>query len=288
MTAGAIGMYQSGQAQKQAAQLTGQITSAAQPFSQFGSGITTQLAGGAPMAGPMGPAITAQTGAAQTLSQTAQQYASGNLTPAQQQQIQAYIQQQKSMAMSELASAGITDPNSAQMQSRMQEINNNAMMQAQQMVQGNVNISNTALTTAQSVFQNLISAAVSSGALGLQGISVAVQTQIQQNTAIKDSLNKLFGQVVNAMATAAKPAGGGGGAPAGGGGQTAWGAVQNIASKFGIGGGADQGLASQYSPSNIQSAMPTPDLSTPAIDLSGPSTDPSVAGLGSYEEGGGL
>ena len=75
----------------------------------------------------MGAQIAGSTGTAAQLTQTAQQYASGNLTPAQQQQVAQYAAAEQASATAALGNRADSSTRTAQ----MTQINNNAAMLAQ-------------------------------------------------------------------------------------------------------------------------------------------------------------
>ena len=197
-----VGLYEAGQASSQAKQLAGQIQAQGAPAGQLGAGTIGQLTGGPSVGGPMGQAITGQTGAANTLAQTAQQYGSGNLTSAQNLQIQQQVAQQRAQVNRDLAASG--NLNSSARDSAFQQIDNNAAMLAQQMVQGNVNISTSALGAVTNTYNSLIGNALKGSALGLDATSQAVQTQIQSDQQISQYVQQLMKDIAGGLTSTGK------------------------------------------------------------------------------------
>lgn len=185
--------------------LAGTISNQGQPFTAAGAAELSQITGGPKMGGPMGASIDQQTAAASELGDVAKQYGTGNLTDAQNTQVKNFVAQQKAMAASELAAAGITDPNSQQFQTRMQQIDDNAAVLTQQLTQQNLSISEGALTAVQSTYTNLLNQSLSSAAFGLGAQESAVTLQIQQDTALAGQLQTLFAGIAQGYGNAMRP-----------------------------------------------------------------------------------
>jgi hypothetical protein len=228
---GALGMYEANQANQEAAKLAGSLGTIGTPYTAAGSAQLGQLRGGPSMGGPMGTQTALSTQAATELGNVAVQYGTGNLTPAQNTQVQAYVRQQRAQVDSQLAGSG--NLNSSARDAAYQQIDNNAAMLTQQLVQGNVQMAQGALQSVQQTFNSLLNQALASSGFGLQAQSEAVALQIQSNTQVSGQLQQLFSALATGLGTAW---GGGKGGTAGAGG-TGGNAVQNILSKLGGGGG---------------------------------------------------
>lgn len=213
-TLAGIGQYQAGQAQRQIGSEAGSISALGQPFSVAGQGILGQLTGGPQVGGPVGASIATQTAAAGELGQVAKTYSTGNLTAAQQQQVQQYIQQQRAMVDTQLAASGNTD--SSARQAAYQQIDNNAAQLTQQLTQGNVQIGTQALQSVQSTYSTLLNQAMSSSELGLGAQEAAVMTLVQGDTQLQQSLMQLFGLIAQGFGTAMGGGKGGQGTQPGG------------------------------------------------------------------------
>ena len=109
-----VAMYEAGKANQQVNQLYAPITQAGQQFTQAGG---QQLGATTPA---LQRSIPGQTQFATQQQGVAQQYGTGQLTATQNQQLQTFVQQQKSQVMAELAKAGINDPNSSQARTAFQ------------------------------------------------------------------------------------------------------------------------------------------------------------------------
>lgn len=197
------GEYEAGQAQNQTAGLTSQLTTPAQPFV---TGANTELSNteygltGQGTAPAQGSSIQQQEQAAQELGTVATQYGTGQLTDAQNQQVQQYIQQQQQEIRSQLASQGVTDSSVLTMYD--EQIQNNAAQLTQQLVSQNLGISQQALSSVQNTYNTLLNQSISQFTAGMGPIEDAVNLTVQQNTAISGELNSLFGQIARGMAGA--------------------------------------------------------------------------------------
>lgn len=191
------------QASSQAAtnsQLAGTLGAAGAPYTQAGQEELGQITGGPAAPGALGASISQQTGAAAELGQTAEQYGTGQLTSAQQLQVQQQTAQQTAQLKTQLASSGNTD--SSALDAGMQQIQNNAATLTQQLTQGNVTIATQALTAVQSTYSNILNQALSNASFGFGAQEADVQTQIQSNTQLSASLNSLFGALAQGFGTA--------------------------------------------------------------------------------------
>lgn len=241
-----LGMYNASQASNQAKGYAGQLSAAGAPASSVYGGTIGQLTGGPTVGGPTGQIISGTTGAAGGLLQTAEQYASGALTPAQQQLIQQQTSGQEAALGSSL---GNRIDSSARVQG-MEAIGNNAAMLQQQLVQGNVALAQGALQSATTAYNSLVSNALQAGQLGLSATSQAVQTAMQADTQIAGYINQLISQVAQGLA-------GGGSASSTGttpGGQLGS-AIKNL---FSGGGGSVASPTDAFGAQTTQTALQSP------------------------------
>lgn len=230
-------LYQAGRATTNAQNLTNAISATTQPANQLGTATTNQLLGGPAAGGQTGTTVAGVGGVNQTLLQTAGQYASGNLTPAQQAQVDQYVKGQKAQAAASLggninSSAGLV---------ANQQIDNNAAMLAQNLVQGNVNLSTSALGAVTQAYNSLVTNALNASGLGLKGTATAVQTQLANDSQVSQLLQQIMGGIASTYTTAQ----GGAVGQQGGNKQTTPGgqlgaAAGTLLQKLGIGGGGNQ------------------------------------------------
>jgi uncharacterized protein YcfJ len=199
-TLAGLGESQAASQKSENQQLAGSIATLGQPYSQQGAAELSQLNGGPQMGGPMGQGVADQTAAATNLGQVAKQYSTGQLTPAQQQQQQDYIKQQRAMVDSQLAASGNTDGSARD--AAYQQIDNNAANMTQSLTAGNLNISEQALTTVQQTYNGLLNQALTSSEFGLGAQTTAVTTLIQGDTQLSQSLNSLFSGLAQGFGTA--------------------------------------------------------------------------------------
>lgn len=205
-----LGEYEASEAQSQTASLTSQLTTPAQPYvagaeselSQTLSGLT-----GSGTAPPAGSSIAQQETAASELGSVADQYSTGQLTTAQQQQVQQYIQSQQQSIQQQLANQGITDGSVISMYD--QEIQNNAAQLTQSLINQNLTMGQQALTSAQQTYSTLLNQSISQFTAGMGPIEDAVNTTIQQNTQIASMLNQLFGNIGKMLAGSGSGSGSG-------------------------------------------------------------------------------
>jgi hypothetical protein len=244
-------------------QLAGSLSDLGKPFSAAGAAELGQVTGGAPVGGPMGTSITDQTTAAANLGGVAKQYSTGQLTDAQNLQVQDYIKQQRAMVDTQLAQSGNTD--SSARQAAYQQIDDNAAKLTQQLTQGNVGIATQALQGVQSTYTTLLQQSLSSAEFGLGAQEAAVMTQIQSDTALATSLNALFGEIAKGFGTAMGGKAGGGGTSGTG---TTGGALNDLLKKLTGSGGA---------PGATDAAGALPAI-TDTTGLGLPTNVPDVAG----------
>lgn len=208
-TLAGLGIYEAGQQKSENAAQAASISNLGTPFTTAGQGELSQLTGGPQMAGPIGASVAQQTGAATNLGNIAQQYSTGNLTAGQQAQVQQTVAAQKQRAIAGLAAAGITDPNSQQYQTAMEQIDNNALVQTQNLVTQNTQLAEGALQAVNSTYTGLLSQALTSSQFGLTAQSEAVQLQIQGDTQLSTSLQSLFSGIAQGFGNAMRgPSGG--------------------------------------------------------------------------------
>lgn len=262
--AGGVGLYEAGKASSQAKQLAGQIGAAGAPAGATGAGIYSQLSGGPTMGGPLGTGITAATGAANTLAGTAQKYGTGQLTPAQQQQVDQYRAASRAAVASQLGNRA--DSSTAIMAN--QTIDNNAAMLAESLVSQNTQIATGALSAVNQTYTSLLTSALNASHLGLAATSEAVQTQIQSDQQIAQYIQQIIGGIAGGLATAQ------GGAPGQTtpGGQT--GGLIGQAVKGFMGGGGN--VAQQWTPQASYGGVPASEQAGFLTDLQSnlPSTSP--------------
>jgi hypothetical protein len=224
-TLAGLGMSQASAQKSENDRLAGTISSQGTPYTAAGAAELSQLEGGPQMGGPIGASIAQQTGAATNLGTLAQQYSTGQLTSAQQSQVSDYVAQQQASAKAELAAAGITDPNSQQYQSRMQQIQDNATQLTQSLVSGNTTLAEGALNSVQQTYSGLLNQALTSSEFGLGAQESAVTLQIQSDTALANQLQTLFSGIAqgfgNALSGGNKTSGTTGSGVAGAAGQAA-------------------------------------------------------------------
>jgi hypothetical protein len=266
-TLAAAGLSQASSQKSENQALAGNISDLGKPFSAAGAAELGQLTGGPSVGGPLGASIDQQTGAAANLGKIAQDYSTGQLTPAQQQQVSDYVAQQKSTARAELAAAGITDPNSQQFQSRMQQIDNNAAELGQSLITSDTAMAEGALTAVQQTYSGLLNQALTSSEFGLGAEESAVTLQIQQDTALANSLQTLFAGIAQGFGNAMRQPSGGGG---GGGGTSPASTAAGVA-KQAAGGADSSGVASSAAGGATPAQLRAAGGSDAGIAAGGPS-----------------
>jgi hypothetical protein len=200
---GTLGYLQGASAQSQAKQLAGQITAPVAPLQALGTGTVNQVMGGPAMPGQYGTTIGNEMTAATGLSGVAAQYGSGQLTPAQQQEIQQAVGEQTSQANLAFGMASSPGEMSSAALAERQQIQNNALMMGDQLQRANIQTAQAALQSVQEAYQNILSPALQSASLAVGANATAVGLQIQQNAAIASSLNKLWSSLATGVTTAA-------------------------------------------------------------------------------------
>jgi hypothetical protein len=200
---GLIGLYGAGQQQRLGNQVAGTIPGAALPATQLGAGISRQLQGGAPVPGPYGASIGQQTGAAAQLGNVAQEYASGNLTPAQQLALQQGVN--AATASKNLAFAMSGNPLSSASIAEGQNINNQAIIASQQIQQNNIQLAQSALQTIQNTYGNLVSQVLSSAGLGAESANAAARLIMANNAQVQQQLTSIWQNIAKGILGAAAP-----------------------------------------------------------------------------------
>jgi hypothetical protein len=192
-----LGEYEASQAESQTASLTSQLTGPSTPYVTAGTTELSQAMQGLTGAPVTGGSIGQQETAASELGEVAEQYGTGQLTQAQQLQVQQQAAAQKQAVATQLAAAGVTD--SAVMQAYDTQIDNNTALLTQQLTQQNLTTAQSALSSVQQTYSTLLNQSVSSFAAGMGPIEDAVNITIQQDTAIANGLQQLFGNVAKAL-----------------------------------------------------------------------------------------
>lgn len=264
-----LGEYEASEAQSQTASLTSQLTTPAQPYvSGAESELSQTLSGltGSGTAPPAGSSIAQQETAASELGSVADQYSTGQLTTAQQQQVQQYIQSQQQSIQQQLANQGITDGSVISMYD--QEIQNNAAQLTQSLINQNLTMGQQALTSAQQTYSTLLNQSISQFTAGMGPIEDAVNTTIQQNTQIASMLNQLFGNIAKAL-----------GGSSSGSGSVNLNSTGSLISGLGNLGNDINNLLNGSSSSTLGTltAAPSASVGAPAVDLA--TTDFSTASL---------
>jgi hypothetical protein len=281
LAAGGVGLYQAGQATQAGKAAAGQIQSTVNPAQAMSTGTYGQLTGQGTVGGPMGQAIAGQTGAAQELLGAAQQYGTGNLTSAQNQQITSQVQAQRAMVNQQLAASG--NMNSSARDAAYQQIDNNAAILGQQLEAQNLQMAQGALGSVTSTYNSLLTNALNQSNLGLRGTTTAVQTQLQNDQQVSQYLQQILGGIATQLGTAS-----GGGQVAGQGGKTAAtasgaaGIGQTIMA--GIQGWQAQNQANQ-SGQAIQNYMSSPDVQNQITASLGPVAPLDLSGMTSSVSG---
>jgi len=199
-TLAGLGEVQASQQKTENQQEAGSISTLGQPYSAAGAAELGQLQGGPQVSGPLGSSIKQQTDTAAELGDVAKQYGTGNLTSAQQQQVSDYVKQQRAMVDSQLAASGNTDGSARD--AAYQQIDDNAAQLSQSLTQGNLQISQQALTTVQQTYNGLLNQALTQSEFGLGAQEQAVQILIQGDTQLSQSLNQLFAGIAQGFGTA--------------------------------------------------------------------------------------
>lgn len=145
-------------------------------------------------------AIPGETAAANTelgIAQTGfNQYASGQLTAGNSQALTDYVAQQKAQAAATLPAG------SSALQSAYQQIDNNALVQQQTLLNSQFSTAQSALTQVQGTYTSLLTNALNEAGIGLGPVQTAIQQQITGDTQVAQSLNTLFSGIAQGFGTA--------------------------------------------------------------------------------------
>lgn len=198
-----VALEQAGAATRAGQNLTNAVSGAARPQLNLGNATIGQMTGGPSVGGPMGQYITGATGAAQEQLGVAATYGTGNLTPAQQQQVRSYSAAQKGQVASQLASGGNLD--SSTRATLNQEVDNNAAMLTQQLVLQNQTIAQNAMTAANNTYTSMLTNSLAQTTLGTEATMRAVQMQLQNDQQVQGIIQ----QILSGIATQATTASGG-------------------------------------------------------------------------------
>jgi hypothetical protein len=207
-----LGLSQAGTAQKQAASAAGQLTGAGASFSATGTGILGEFNASQPASA--GQQTTAAAGLGDIANTSISNYKSGTLSPADEARLQAQITQQKQQVAQQLANSGGTDQSA--LDTAYQQIDSNAMMNRQSLLNNQLTTGENALTQVQTTYNNLLNESLSSSEFGLGALAQGLQLQIQSDSQISQSLNALFGEIARGFGTAMGGSGGGAGGGASG------------------------------------------------------------------------
>ena len=197
-TLAGLGLSQASSAQSQAANAAGQLTSVGAPYTAAGANALGQI-------NTTAPASTAQqTQAAGTLGDIANtaftNYNSGTLSPADQAALTAQTTAQKQQVAQQLANSGGTDTSA--LDTADQQIDTNAMINKQNLLNAQFQTGQSALTQVQSTYTGLLNNALAESSFGLGALGEGLNLQITQDSQITQSLNNLFGQIAQGFGTA--------------------------------------------------------------------------------------
>jgi hypothetical protein len=236
-----LGEYEASQAQSQTAALTAQLSGPGNTFIGAGTtelGQTMQGLTGAPVSG--NSSIAQQEQAASELGTVANQYSTGQLTSAQQTQLTQQNQAAKQNIRAQLESQGITD--ASVIAGYDQQIDSQTAITQQQLIQGNLQIGQTALSSVQNTYSTLLTQSIGSLGAGMGPLEDAINLTVQQNTNLANGLQTLFGQIARGFSGAS------GSGTTGSSGNTVAGGVNTIASalKSFLNGGSSNTIGSQY------------------------------------------
>lgn len=196
-----IALTQAGQATRAGQNLTNAISGAAAPQLNLGTATVGQLQGKGTVGGPMGAYISGATGAANELAQTAGQYATGNLTPAQQQQVQSFSAGQKAQVAGGLSRTGNLD--SSTRAALNQEVDNNAAMLTQSLVNQNLQMAGSALQAATGTYNSILQTSLSQSTLGSQATAIAVAEQLKNDQQVSQIIQQILAGISMQATTAA-------------------------------------------------------------------------------------
>lgn len=235
---GALGQAQAAAGQASDAKYSQQLQALAQPSlgeettlqNQYNSGklnSTDQAVVNTGIA--QGQSLIASAGGLSSIAQTLfQDYNTSTLKPADQTQLTQTVQAQKSAVAQQLASAGITD--STILAGQYQQIDNQALVTKQTILDGYYNVGNQAYTQwltateagqqeitnaqtfASTQLQSYLTQSMNEAGIGIAASTTAIQTQMQTDAQYAAQVSQLYGTLMNAYAkqAAQKAASGGG------------------------------------------------------------------------------
>ena len=208
-TLAGLGLSEANSQKSENDSLAGSLSATGAPYTAAGSAELAQLSGGPSVGGAEGAAITSQQQTAAQLSAQANTYSTGQLTSAQNSQVQSYIAQQKAQLNTQLAASGNID--SSAQQAGYQQIDNNAAQLTQQLINGNLTMAEAAQTSVGQTYSTLLNQALSSSEFGFSTQEAAVQTQIQSDTALAGQLQQLFAGIAEGFGSSLSGKSGGSG-----------------------------------------------------------------------------
>jgi hypothetical protein len=203
---GVVGLYGAKQAQNLGNQVAGTIPAAVQPATSLGAGISTQLQGGPQMPGPYGASINQLTGAASNLGNVAQQYSTGQLTPAQQLALQQGVN--AATANKNLAFAMGGNALSSASTAESQNIANQAIIAGQQIQQNNIGLAQSAMQTVTNTYNSLVGNVLNAAGLGGTAAANAARMIMQNNQQIQQSTSQIWQNITKGIIGAATGQGG--------------------------------------------------------------------------------
>jgi hypothetical protein len=198
---GIVGLYGAQQQQNLGNRVAGTIPAAVQPATSLGAGTSNYLQTGVPMGGPMGQSQVQQTQAAAQLGNVANQYASGNLTPAQVLALQQGVN--AATAGKNLAFSMSGNPLSSASIMEGQNINNQAIIASQQIQQNNIQLASNALQSVQSVYNNLVSQVLNAANLGGSAATAAAQLIMKNNADVQKNIQSIWQNITKSIIGAA-------------------------------------------------------------------------------------
>ena len=157
-----------------------------------------------------GQSLIASAGGLSSIAQTLfQDYNTSTLKPADQTQLTQTVQAQKSAVAQQLASAGITD--STILAGQYQQIDNQALVTKQTILDGYYNVGNQAYTTwltateagqqeitnaqtfASTQLQSYLTQSMNEAGIGIAASTTAIQTQMQTDAQYAAQVSQLYG-----------------------------------------------------------------------------------------------
>lgn len=164
-----------------------------------------------------GQSLIASAGGLSSIAHTLfSDYNTSTLKKADQLQLDQTVKAQKSQVAQQLASAGIAD--STILAAQNQQIDDQALMTKQSILNGYYNVGNSAYTTwltateagqqtiqdankfASSQLQKYLETSMNEAAIGIAGATTAIQTQMQTDQEYAAQVSQLYGQLANAYA----------------------------------------------------------------------------------------